>query len=105
MELLSQPKQQEITYGSAVISYSLIVRERKTITIRVRPTGEVEVVAPVSATLLQVAERVRRRAAWIIRQQEALSADRALRSTGPAIHIGGNTLLPWSPVSTKSGRR
>lgn len=70
MELPNQPGQQEIRYGSAIISYTLIVRDRKTITISVKPTGEVIVVAPVSATLLQIAERVRRRAAWIIRQRE-----------------------------------
>lgn len=70
MELPNQPEPQEITYGSATILYSLSFRDRKTITISVKPTGEVIVVAPASASLLQVAERVRRRAAWIIRQRE-----------------------------------
>ena len=70
MELSNQPEPQQITYGSATILYSLSFRDRKTITISVKPTGEVVVVAPASASLLQIAERVRRRAAWIIRQRE-----------------------------------
>jgi len=70
MELPNQPELQQITYGSATILYSLSFRDRKTITISVKPTGEVAVVAPTTATLFQIAERVRRRAAWIIRQRE-----------------------------------
>ncbi|MVM42112.1 DUF45 domain-containing protein [Spirosoma sp. HMF3257] len=70
MELPNQPEPQEITYGSATILYSLSFRDRKTITISVKPTGDVVVVAPALATLSQIAERVRRRAAWIIRQRE-----------------------------------
>lgn len=70
MKLPDQLEAQEITYGSTTIRYSLTVRNRKTITISVKPTGEIVVVAPASATLLQVSERVRRRAAWIIRQLE-----------------------------------
>lgn len=68
--MINQHESQTVTYGSATILYSLTFRNRKTISITVKPTGNVVVVAPASANLSQVAERVRRRATWIIRQQE-----------------------------------
>lgn len=70
MTAIDPTKQEAITYGSIEISYSLAFRNRKTLSISVRPTGEVVVVAPLSVSHSQVAERVHRRAAWIVRQQE-----------------------------------
>lgn len=70
MDVLNQPKPQTVTYGSATILYSLTFRNRKTISITVKPTGDVVVIAPATATLSQVAQRVRRRVPWIIRQRE-----------------------------------
>ncbi len=59
-----------IIYGSVEISYNITFRSRKTLSISVLPTGEVLVVAPTTASVGQIAERVHRRAAWILRQRE-----------------------------------
>jgi len=63
MEILQLP------YGDGQIAFRLERRERKTLAISVGPDAEVEVVAPISASLEKVLERVRKRAPWIKRQQ------------------------------------
>jgi predicted metal-dependent hydrolase len=59
-----------VVYGSTTIEYRLERRERATLAITVEPTGEVLAVAPESAGLKGVEAMIRKRARWIIRQQE-----------------------------------
>ncbi len=61
---------QSITYGSKQIAYSVHYRQRKTLEIVVEPDCSVVVAAPVNADLKIVAEKVRKRAAWINRQKD-----------------------------------
>ena len=58
-----------VAYGTHSIGYSLERRERTTLDITVQPDGSVEVVAPINSSELDIADRVRMRARWILRQQ------------------------------------
>lgn len=56
-------------YGTATIAYSLCYRPRRTLAIEVYPDGRVSVLAPPGTPLAQVAQKVTKRARWILRQQ------------------------------------
>ncbi len=58
-----------ILYGSTLIGYDIEFVERKTLGITVHPDGAVSVKAPIDATPDDIRKRVRRRAAWILRQK------------------------------------
>lgn len=58
-----------VDFGSKRIHYTLQYSERKSLGITVTPEMEVLVKAPLSATLTQVNEKVRKRAPWILKQQ------------------------------------
>ena len=58
-----------IDFGSKRINYTLQYSERKSLGITVTPEMEVLVKAPLSTTLTQVNEKVRKRAPWILKQQ------------------------------------
>ena len=56
-------------FGSTALDYAVTYAPRKTLGISVRPDCSVEVKAPVGATMEEIRLHVRRRAAWIYRQQ------------------------------------
>ncbi|MGL4292387.1 MAG: M48 family metallopeptidase [Bacteroidales bacterium] len=58
-----------IRFGTKTIPYLLRFTERKTLGITVTPEGEVEVSAPIGASLEQIEERLLKRAGWIVKQQ------------------------------------
>ena len=58
-----------ILYGSTLIEYDIEFVERKTLGISVHPDGAVSLKAPIDATPDDIRKRVRRRAAWILRQK------------------------------------
>lgn len=58
-----------IEFGTTTINYSLEYLSRKTMGIYVHPDCTVEVKVPCDATLEKIREHVRRRAPWIIKQQ------------------------------------
>lgn len=58
-----------VQYGEHEIDVSLSRRDRKTLEIAVEPDASVSVTAPLDATLHTIEGKVRRRAAWIRRQQ------------------------------------
>jgi hypothetical protein len=58
-----------IAYGSTVIRYGIEYAQRKTLGIYVYPDGSVMLKAPVGASADVVREKVRHRAAWILRQK------------------------------------
>ena len=60
----------QIQYGTTTIKYSLEYSERKTLGIRVHPDKTVQVIAPTDATDERVKEKVKSKAAWIIKQQD-----------------------------------
>lgn len=59
----------EFEYGSRMITFNLIYRKRKTMSIEVEATGEVTVIAPVGTSADDIIERVKTRAGWIVSKQ------------------------------------
>lgn len=59
-----------VVYGSATIEYRLERRDRTTLEITVEPSGEVLAVAPATADKDEIEALIRKRARWIIRQQQ-----------------------------------
>lgn len=62
-----------IAYGKKTIRFSLGYSQRKTLAISVHPDLSVTVTAPREAKLEQVKQKVRKRAAWILKQQNYFS--------------------------------
>ena len=59
-----------IHYGEFQICYSVSFSGRKTLGITVKPDGKVELNAPCGTTDAQIEQKVRKRAAWIMRQRQ-----------------------------------
>ncbi len=80
-----------VEYGTTTIHFSVEYCNRKTLGIVVTPDCSVLVKSPCDATIEQINEKVRKRAAWIVRQQ------RQFRSYGVATperhYINGETHL------------
>ena len=62
-----------IQYGEHRIAFSVVRRERKTLEIGVEPDATVVVTAPRDASMEAISAKVRRRAAWVRRQQRFFS--------------------------------
>lgn len=58
-----------VQYGEHRIDFTIVRRERTTLEIAVEPDASVIVAAPQDAALVAIEEKVRKRAAWIRRQQ------------------------------------
>ncbi len=58
-----------IIYGATRIEFSVAYANRKTLGITVQPDGFVSLKAPADAAMDDIKEKVRRRAAWILRQK------------------------------------
>jgi predicted metal-dependent hydrolase len=62
-----------VEYGDHTIEFTLIRRKRATLEIAVEPDTKVIVTAPIDVSLEDIAAKVRRRAAWVRRQQRFFS--------------------------------
>lgn len=62
-------ERREISYGSRAISFKVERRDRKTLEIAVEPDLSVRIAAPVDASEEAIDQKVKKRAAWICRQQ------------------------------------
>ncbi len=69
MSATTTAAQRVIRFGSAEITFTLITRSRRDLSITVQPNLDVVVVAPGDRTIQEIEEKVRHRAPWIIRQQ------------------------------------
>lgn len=69
-----QREKQTVLFGQTLIEYALNRCERKTLAIHVYPDGSVTVDAPMAATDAAIAAKVKKRAAWIIKQQMHFAA-------------------------------
>lgn len=58
-----------VAYGQRLIEFSILRRPRKTLEISVEPDASVTVVAPLEASIADIEAKVRKRAAWVQRQQ------------------------------------
>ncbi|WP_140987199.1 M48 family metallopeptidase [Asticcacaulis tiandongensis] len=81
----------EIAYGSETISFVISRRDRKTLEIAVEPDMSVVVAAPRDAAVEEIAEKVRKRAAWIRRQQRYFA--QFLPRTQERTFVAGETHL------------
>ena len=59
----------EIRYGNQTLQFEVRFTERKTLEISVLPDQSVQVKAPRGKSLVEVTQRVKRRAGWIVKQQ------------------------------------
>lgn len=80
-----------ILYGNNTISYALLRADRKTLAITVEPDMSVIVKAPLQAEDDAITRIVRKRAAWILRQQRYFT--QFLPRTPARQYIGGETHL------------
>ena len=58
-----------VEYGTSTIAYTLIYSSRKTLGISVHPDLSVTVTAPEGSNIELMRQKIRKRAAWILRQQ------------------------------------
>lgn len=58
-----------IKYGTTQIAFELVFADRKTLGITVHPDRRVSVTAPLDSELTKIRSKVRKRAAWITKQQ------------------------------------
>lgn len=80
-----------LRYGEQAIEYRVERRPRKTLEIAVEPDASVVVVAPLDASPDAIEERLRRRAAWVTRQQRYFA--RFLPRTPERRFVAGETHL------------
>lgn len=80
-----------ILFGSRIIDYSIVYSERKTLSITVTPDIKVIVKAPEDAGVEKIRTKVRKKAAWIIKQQEYFWS--FYPKTPPRKYVGGETHL------------
>lgn len=62
-----------VTFGEHLIEFTVVRRDRATLEIAVEPDATVVVAAPMGATVEEIAAKVRKRAAWVRRQQRYFS--------------------------------
>lgn len=62
-----------LKYGTQEIHYEITFRSRKTMEIAVEPNAKVLITAPEDASLEAIEARLRKRAAWVVRQQRYFS--------------------------------
>ncbi|HKO78155.1 MAG TPA: YgjP-like metallopeptidase domain-containing protein, partial [Flavobacterium sp.] len=60
---------QQINYGSKSIEYKLSFATRKSLGIKVLPDGLVSVIAPIDSNLIDISNKVKLKANWILKQQ------------------------------------
>jgi len=80
-----------VLYGSQEISYVFGFAPRKTLAIAVHPDGSVEIKAPVDTAEELIDQKVRKRAAWILRQQRFFS--QFLPRSQPRRYLSGEAHL------------
>lgn len=81
----------QFKYGSQLVDYELIWRDRKSLGIKVYPDCSVKVFAPQDSPLDQIQSKVREKARWIIKQQNEFLSYHPL--TPPRQYINGETHL------------
>lgn len=80
-----------VQYGEGRIDFAIVRRERTTLEIAVEPDASVIVAAPIDAPLAAIEEKVRKRAAWILRQQRYFT--QFLPRTPDRQYVAGETHL------------
>jgi predicted metal-dependent hydrolase len=61
--------QHSLQYGSTTIAYELSYTDREKLAVHVHPDTSISVEAPLDSDFARIEEKVRKRAAWIVKQQ------------------------------------
>lgn len=80
-----------LRYGSLAIDYTLRFSERRSLGIAVTPDMEVVVTAPMGTDLALIEARLRKRAAWILKQQRFFLGFHP--RSGPKAYVSGESHL------------
>lgn len=56
-------------YGTKYIDFNVVFKERKTMSIEVEPSGEVNVISPLGVTEKDILKKVKSKAKWIVQKQ------------------------------------
>jgi predicted metal-dependent hydrolase len=81
----------EIAYGPKTIEFAIVRRNRKTLEIAVEPDMSVVVAAPLDAPIETIKAKVRKKAAWVRRQQRFFA--QFLPRTPERLFLAGETHL------------
>ena len=81
----------EIVYGERRIAYAVEFCGRKTLEISVMPNCAVQVKAPQGSSLDSIAERVKKKAGWIVEKQDWFA--KFPKAPPPKQYLGGETHL------------
>ena len=81
----------EILYGERKIAYAVEFCSRKTLEISVMPNSAVQVRAPQGATLEAIAQKVQKKAPWIVEKQDWFA--KFPKVSTPKQYLGGETHL------------
>ena len=63
------PETHTLNYGSKRIEYKLLFAARKSLGIKVLPEGTVNVIAPTGSSINDIAEKLKSKSKWILKQQ------------------------------------
>ena len=63
-----------LQFGNTIIEYRVDFAQRKTVAIDIHPDSRVSITAPEGSELTVIEELIRKRAGWILRQQQQFSA-------------------------------
>lgn len=88
---MTKPGQHSVLFGEHRIDFDIERRTRATLEIGVEPDASVVVIAPQDAPLAAIKEKVRKRAAWIRRQQHYFV--QFLPRTPERLYVAGETHL------------
>ena len=80
-----------LQYGEQRIEYRVVRRQRKTLEIAVNPDASVVITAPMDASTEAIEQKLRKRAAWVTRQQRYFT--QFLPRTPERSFIAGETHL------------
>jgi predicted metal-dependent hydrolase len=80
-----------LKYGEQSIEYRVVRRQRKTLEIAVNPDASVVITAPMDASIEAIEQKLRKRAAWVTRQQRYFT--QFLPRTPERSFIAGETHL------------
>lgn len=81
--------QYSVKYGKKTIDFTLERRQRKTLGISVHPDLSVVATAPINTGIKDILKRVKKRASWILKQQEYFKNFRPLEP--PREYVSGET--------------
>jgi len=78
-----------VNFGSEKLQFSVVYRDRKTLSINVYPDLSIEAVAPKGTDIQKIGAKVKKRAPWILKQQGFFQS--FLPSTPPRKYVSGET--------------